>query len=188
MCKQLLLSRYCHYWAAVCFMTQNTYGSRANSFYINITTLRYDFLYNRSTFFCVKYQAARILGIHASSSAIGGGELKKGTVMIWEDSHRPRILRFTWLWGQEGFFFCKEKHQGIFIKENGHKKWKEVHWKWCDYFPLRLYWVKGCQEKKIHVSGIARIFIRLVTKGGTSYYDVLQYPPLLLNSNWMRRT
>ena len=86
------------------------------------------------------------------------------------------------------FFSVKQKHQGIFIKENGHKKWKEVHWKWCDYFPLRLYWVKGCREKKIHVSGIARIFIRLVTKGGTSCYDVLQYPPLLLNSNWMRRT
>ena len=121
MCKQLLLSRYCHYWAAVCFMTQNTYGSRANSFYINITTLRYDFLYNRSTFFCVKYQAARILGIHASSSAIGGGELKKGTVMIWEDSYRPKILRSTWLWGQEGFFFCKAKASRDFHK----RKWAQ---------------------------------------------------------------
>ena len=120
MCKQLLLSRYYH-WAALCFMTQNTYESRANSFYINITTLRrYAFLFGRNTFFCVKYRT-RILRIHASSNTIGGWELRKGTVMIWEDSYRPRTLRSTWLWGQEGFFFCEAKASRDFHK----RKWAQ---------------------------------------------------------------
>ena len=57
----------------------------------------------------------------ATSSTTSGGELRKGTVMIWEDSYRPRILRCTWLWGQEGFFFCEAKASRDFHK----RKWAQ---------------------------------------------------------------